>query len=81
MWIKGSTSAWRASDSGVPQGSVLEPVLFGIYVNDITEHVKSNIKIFADDTKIYAPTCEADTIQADLDSVMNWAKKWELTFS
>ena len=46
-------SAWTAVHSGVPQGSVLEPVLFLIYINDLEDRVASNILKFADDTKIF----------------------------
>ena len=47
-------SKWRRVYSGVPQGSVLGPILFLIYINDLPDYVKSNCKIFADDTKVYA---------------------------
>ena len=55
--------------------------MFIIYVDDITDHVSSSIRIFADDTKIYAPTSEAAALQSDLDSVSEWARKWELQFN
>jgi hypothetical protein len=48
-------------DSRVPQGSVLGPVPFIMYVNDITENVKS-LKILADDTKLYTPTSKSDIL-------------------
>ena len=79
--VKGSSSGWRSVDSGVPQGSVLGPVLFIIFVNDITEVVSSNVKVFADDTKIYAPTCDSGGLQEDLNSLSEWAEKWELQFN
>lgn len=65
----------------MPQGSVLGPVLFIMYVNDITDNVKSSIKIFADDTKLYTPTSKSDVLQNDIDSIMNWAVKWEMNFN
>ena len=51
--LNGTTSEWSAVTSGVPQGSVLGPVLFIIYVNDLPAEVKSYCKLFADDTKLY----------------------------
>ena len=51
--LKGSTSKTFSVSSGVPQGSVIEPLLFLVYVNDIPEHVGCRISMFADDTKIY----------------------------
>jgi len=79
--IKGSTSSWISVESGVPQGSVLGPVLFIIYVNDITDSVSCISKIFADDTKLYAPVTDSGRLQEDLDSLSEWAQKWELAFN
>lgn len=79
--IKGHSSEWRDVDSGVPQGSVLGPVLFILYVNDIPDVVNTTVKIFADDTKVYAPSTDSDRLQTDLTSLCDWAKKWELTFN
>ena len=70
--VKGSSSAWKPVDSGVPQGSVLGPVLFILYVNDIPELVRSNVWIFADDTKLNAPSDQSDILQDDLNNLMQW---------
>ena len=78
--VKGSSSTWKPVDSGVPQGSVLGPILFLLYVNDIPEIVKSSVWIFADDTKIFATTDHSDQLQNDLKTLMEWAELWELTF-
>ena len=51
--IHGSSSQWGKIPAGVPQGAVLGPLTFLIYINDITENIKSNIKLFADDTSLY----------------------------
>ena len=70
--------------SGVPQGSVLGPLLFFICVNDIPEQVEYNISMFADDTKIYTAVKDiADTqrLQADLKSLAKWAYDWLLKFN
>ena len=81
MSIKGSSSTWKTVDSGVPQGSVLGPIFFIMYVNDIPDIVKSNVWIFADDTKLFATTDQTITLQEDLDNLMKWAELWELTFN
>lgn len=70
--------------SGIPQGSVLGPILFLIYINDISEGINSVIKIFADDTKIFrALNMHTDNIllQIDLDRLLEWSAKWQLPFN
>ena len=79
--IKGSSSTWKPVESGVPQGSVLGPILFIMYVNDIPDIVKSHVWIFADDTKLFASTDQTNTLQEDSNNLMKWAELWELTFN
>ena len=54
------------------------------YINDITDCVSSNIKLYADDTKIYRvlrnPTSDIQMLQSDLDSIGHWANSWQLRF-
>ena len=70
--------------SGVPQGSVLGPVLFLSFINDLPETVSGLIKIFADDSKIYS-SVESDqqhqNLQDDLDRLCDWSRKWKLSFN
>ena len=69
--------------SGIPQGSVLGPVLFVIYINDLPETVQSDI-LFADETKVMCTiTTREDscTLQNDVDSLQQWSQKWLLNFN
>ena len=67
--------------SGIPQGSILGPILFTVFINDMPECVKSSCKIFADDTKIFNRTVEKDIIQEDIYSLQNWSDRWNLYFN
>ena len=82
--VNGTESPWAAVTSGVPQGSVLGPLLFLVYINDIDEGVSSLISKFADDTKIGRPISDKDDItklQKDLDLLGKWAEKWQMKFN
>ena len=52
--LNGKSSEWRRISAGVPQGSVLGPLFFLVYTNDIVENVNSDIKLFADDTSLFS---------------------------
>ena len=70
--------------SGIPQGSVLGPVLFTIYINDLLEGINSNGFMFADDAKIFHQVLckeDADNLQKDLNTLENWSSKWLLNFN
>ena len=67
--------------SGIPQGSILGPVLFTIFINDLPESILSPCKIFADDTKIYNSTLNSHLLQNDLNELEDWTKKWNLYFN
>ena len=69
--------------SGILQGSVLGPILFVIYINDLPEVVTCGTYLFADDTKISRQiTTKEDALQlqSDINSLEKWSQKWLLTF-
>ena len=82
--VNGSRSGWADVYSGVPQGSILGPVLFILYVNDLPKKVRCGIQMFADDTKLWTTVQKVDDqakLQNDLDSLEDWSKTWLLKFN
>ena len=76
---EGFYSTWLSTNAGVPQGSVLGPYLFLLYINDITENIKTNIRLFADDTSLYTVIENEDSIHLlneDLREIARWADDW-----
>ena len=77
-------SEWKFVTSGVPQGSVLGPVLFLIYINDLDNNLISKLAKFADDTKLCKSVNSLDdtqSLQIDLDRLHEWSVKWQMTFN
>ena len=65
----------------MPQGSVLGPILFLVYINDLEEGVTGNILKFADDTKLFTKTKEIgdkQNLQDDIDKLVKWSEKWQM---
>ena len=82
--VNGSQSSWKDVTSGVPQGSVIGPALFLLYVNDIHTNIKSTTRLFADDGIVYREIkTEMDhkTLQEDLDTLSQWSKTWLMGFN
>ena len=79
----GKTSSWSPVISGIPQGSILGPILFTLFVNDLPEKISSIISMFADDTKIYLPLTSDNSIDelvSDLNYLQSWAEKMQMKF-
>ena len=82
--VKSSKSKWVNVTSGIPQGSVLGPLLFVVFINNLPDQVQSFTKLFADDTKVFRAIESVDdhlTLQADLEKLVRWSKVWQLPFN
>ena len=81
--VNGAESKVAPVLSGIPQGSVLGPILFVIYIDDLLENIKSEGLLFADDTKIFKQITsreDALILQSDLNLLEQWSKNWLLNF-
>ena len=78
-------SSWAKVEAGVPQGSLLGPLLFLIYVNDLSENLASNPKLFADDTSLFFVVKNVDAsnvdLNKDLKKIGEWTFQWKINFT
>lgn len=82
--LNGFSSNAETVTSGVPQGSVLGPALFLLYINDIGLSLTSTIRLYADDALLHSPitgTSSVEAFQKDLDSLEKWANEWQMSFN
>ena len=82
--VDDQTSDEAPVTSGVPQGSVLGPILFLVYINDMPEYIKSSCRLFADDSIIYRVIQglrDCATLQDDLDRLHQWELDWGMSFN
>ena len=83
--LNGQTSDWKKINSAVPQGSVLGPLLFLIYINDLPDGITSICKIFADDTSLFSKVLDinesANNLNTDLEKITKWAHQWKMQFN
>ena len=82
--INGVPSDWTAVNSGVPQGSVLGPLLFVIYINDLDLGLSSKVSKFPDDTKLGINASNPESVRAlqrDLAAIGEWSTVWQMPFN
>ena len=79
--LNGQFSSWGNVDAGVPQGSILGPLLFLVYINDLTNDLSSSAKLFANDTSLFSVVFNVDAtakeLNDDLAKVQDWALRWK----
>ena len=84
--VDGEISNWKSVFSGVPQGSVLGPILYliYIYINYSEDDIFSKVLKFADDTKVFRKVTndtDKQSLQDDLDKLVKWSEKWQMLFN
>ena len=82
--LNGNHSEWKPINSGVPQASILGPLLFLVFVDDIVDDLSCDPFLYADDTTLYKPLKHQDDIlnvEADLQMISNWAAQWRVIFN
>ena len=82
--VNGIPSTWAEVISGIPQGSVLGPILFVLFISDLPDTISSKVHIFAYDTKVYMRVASDDDkakLQDDINSLVQWSDTWKLRFN
>ena len=83
--LNGQHLSWPEVKPGVPQGSILGPLLFLIYINDLPNGLNSNVKLFADDTSLFSVVHNiadsANLLNSDLSKINEWAMQWKTSFN
>ena len=83
--LNGKSSDWLTVSAGVPQGSVLGPLFFLIYINDLVENVSCDVRLFADDTSLFSVVNDVATtafeMNNDLEKIKLWAWQWKMLFN
>ena len=83
--LNGKSSSWKEITAGVPQGSVLGPLLFLIYINDLCDDLSCDVKLFADDTSLFTmvfnENISAQNLNSNLRKIQEWAFQWKMQFN
>ena len=83
--LNGQNSSWANVEAGVPQGSILGPLLFLIYIKDLPDNLSTDVKLFADDTSLFSVVHDITTsscdLNYDLNRVREWAFQWKMSFN
>ena len=83
--LNGQRSFWANINAGVPQGFILGPLLFLIYINDLPDNLQCNSKLFADDTSLFStvkmPQRTANNLNNDLKEINKWVFQWKMSFN
>ena len=83
--LNGQHSSWTNVEAGVPQGSILGPLFFLIYINDLSDFLNSNPKLFGDDTSLFSVVQNINSTANDLNSglmkISDWTFQWKMRFN
>ena len=83
--LNGQNCSWANIEAGVLQGSILGPLMFLIYINDLPDNLSTNVKLFADDTSLFSVVHDITTsscnLNYDLIRVREWAFQWKMSFN
>ena len=78
-------SNWTSIEAGVPEGSILGPLLFLIYINDLSDDLSTNAKLFADESSLFSVVRDIKSsaihLNSDLRKINNWAFQWKMSFN
>ena len=83
--LNGQSSGWAAVNAWVPRGSILDPLLFLVYINALSTGLSSNPRLFADDTPLFSDVHDrnisANKLNNDLLKIKSWAYQWKMSFN
>ena len=81
----GQFSSWTSIEAGVPQGLILGPLIILFYINDLSDDLMTNVKLFADDTSLFSVVHDVNTsstnLNNDLRKISDWAIQWKMSFN